>query len=329
MERSIEKLRKYATEVADILVKNGYTVDYINYPSNPLRRSIDIVATSKETSNKIFIRVVAQYDDIKSSDIVELSICGRILHASPLIIVAEGIEEELEEITAHSRLGVYIVSLRALEAVLKNSIYIVRRSNYYYMRVNGKKFRERREQHGYSLGDMASLLNVSRKSVYLYEQESMEVGLHVALKIIDVLGDEVFKPIPILQPPQKIMTPSQSSYYPIYSKQADNTSRVINIIKELGGEAHKTKRAPPDVVAKTEESRMIIVMENRKKKSFEHKVDESIKLASHTLAEVYIIVSDSLLSSIIRKDYDYPMLHILRNSQELRSELLARHARHG
>ncbi len=195
------------------------------------------------------------------------------------------------------------------------------------MRVNGRKFREKREQYGYSLGDIASLLNVSRKSVYLYEQESMEVSLHVALRIIDVLGDEVFKPIPVLKPPQKIPILTQSSYHAIHEKQADNTSKVIRIIEEFGGEAHKTKRTPPDIVAKTEESRMIIVMESRKKKSFENKVDESIKLASHTLAEVYVIVSDSLLNSIIRKDYDYPMLYVLRDSQELRSELLAKHTK--
>ncbi len=115
MERNIEKLRKYAMEVAGVLVKNSYTVDYINYPSNPLRRSIDIVATNRETSNKIFIRVVAKYDDVKNSDIAELSVCGRILNASPLIVVAEGLDEELEEITAHSRLGVYIVSHKAKE----------------------------------------------------------------------------------------------------------------------------------------------------------------------------------------------------------------------
>jgi putative transcriptional regulator len=179
-----------------------------------------------------------------------------------------------------------------LEAALRNEIYVVHRQGNLYMRINGAKLRSKRVERGYSLGDMASLLGVTRRSIYLYEQGKVEVSLSTALKLLELFGDEIFEPIPVLEEPTaKRHEYSQRSSLESSSADSVLAVKAVEEIRRVGGEAVETKRIPPDVIARVERDKMLILLERRRDRKFEKRVHEAVKVAHHVNARVMAVVS--------------------------------------
>lgn len=298
-------------ETIRTLQSHGYSVEKIVYPEDPRRRSIDIVA-SRSGGSPLLVKVVEDAASLQPREFRELRGCSLLLDAASLVVADRDGDTELDYMVAHERSGVYVVNTEGLEAALDNSIYVVKRQGNYYMRINGERLREERTRKGYSLGDLASLLSVSRRSVYMYEQEEVDVSLSTALKLMEIFGEEVFKPIPILgekPEPRRHMLVRHGSPH-------GDVGKALEAIARAGGDAVETKRIPPDVVARIGADKMLIVIERKRERRLEKRVYEAAKVASRVLARVIAITRRSGASGL--EEYG---AQVYRGLEEFASEV--------
>jgi len=274
-------------ETIKTLQMHGYSVDKVVYPEDPRRRSIDVVA-SRNGRNPLLVKIVEDTAQLQSRELRELRECSLLLDAAGLVVANRDSGVEIDYMVAHERSGVYVVSAAGLKAALNNSIYVVRRQGNYYMRVDGEKLREERVRKGYSLGDLAAMLSVSRRSVYMYEQEEVDISLNTALRLMDIFGEEVFRPIPILREKPEQRRTQRFAMRRIVGDSTE-TGKAIETIVRAGGEAVETKRIPPDVVARLGDDKMLIVIERRRERRLEKRVYEAAKVAMKVVAKVIAI----------------------------------------
>jgi len=100
----------------------------------------------------------------------------------------------------------------------------------------GKRLKEKREEHGYSLNALSKKIGVTSRMIMKYENENSEVTINKAMKIYDLFGHHVFNEVDVFmqqkQPKSKFETEVSRKYV------------------ELGFDATETKKTPFDIMAK-------------------------------------------------------------------------------
>ncbi len=311
----MNKISSVLDDTIRLLTIHGYRVQRIVYPEDHNKRSIDVVA-SHEERKPLMIKVVNDTSDLRPGELSELRDCSNILGAAGLVVANNDNGEEIDDIVAHEKSGIFIVGVGGLRSTLGNSIYVVKRQGNYYMRVDGEKLRAERERKGYGLGDLAALLSVSRRAVYMYEREETDVSLQTALRLMEVFGDRVFRPINILEEEEKNRhIPKQRRYI------SSRLERLLSAIKDLGGELVETKRAPSDAVARVDKEKMVIVLSASKEKILLKKVSESAKVASSVNAKIVAIIRQASRQTIEEEVSDTELLDIYRSVDEFVNEI--------
>lgn len=277
-------LEEMYSRVEASLRLHGYHVERIRYPDDPMKRSIDIVAVGSD-GRTILVKIVHDAADLSVGELRELQACSRVLRGRGLIVAEKDEGAEIDPIVAHEKMGLYTVSVEGLEAALSESIYVVRRQGNYYMYVNGGKLREKRLEKGYSLGDVASMISTSRRSVYMYEQGGSMVSLRVALKLMELFSEDIFKPIDILSPVGQ-EEQKQSRKKP--------KSKLASILYTAGYDVAETRHVPPNALAADSEGRIVVVAERKRSDDMERRVEESERVAKRIEAIVVSIGSDAV-----------------------------------
>ena len=150
----------------------------------------------------------------------------------------------------------------------------------------------------------------------MYEREETDVSLQTALRLMEVFGDKVFRPINILEEGEKSRyIPKQRRYI------SSRLERLSNAIKDLGGELVETKRAPSDAVARVDKEKMVIVLSASKEKILLKKVSESAKVASSVNAKIVAIIRQASRQTIEEGITDTDLLDIYRSIDEFVSEI--------
>ena len=155
-----------------------------DYPSE---YCFDFIARIKKDNEILLIKITEKTSNKVIEDLKKIS---KALDALPIII-----GENLEEDIIYSKRGTPALNPKTLEKVFKGKdvplIYASKGG--IYVKINSKRMRERREELGFSIGDLAYKLGISRKTVIGYEKGEMDASLSVSLKMERLLGDEIFE----------------------------------------------------------------------------------------------------------------------------------------
>ncbi len=285
MPAKSQDITRISETTISTLTARGYHTHVVSYPEDHRRRSIDLLAY-RHDGKSLFLKIAVDLDDIPIHEIRELRRAGAVLGAKPLLIAKTEKGEELEDMVLYERSGVYAVNNEGLTLALEDQLYVVRRQGSYYMRVDGKKLRETREMKGYSLGDLAAILGVSRRSVYMYEKGIIDISLERALRLLDVLGEEVFKPIPVMNTDDY---PSQEEGSP--RSRADNADErgIIQTIISSGGRAAHMRYTAADIAARIEDKNYIIVVDHGKRDPLVNRSSDAVKISVAAEAEAVAV----------------------------------------
>ncbi len=307
------ELDKMLGDVRDTLVSHGYSVELIKYPEDHDKRSIDVIAIHGD-KKPLLVKVVRDVSDLTMNELRELQSCGMVLQAQGIIVAESDHGVDIDDIVAHEKMNMYVVSVDGLKAALRKSIYVLRKQNNYYVKVDGKKLREKRLEKGYSLGDIAHMLSVTRRSVYMYEQEESMVSLSTGLKLIEIFGEEVIQPIDIIDESLQ----GQSSEY-ARSKSTPRT-RLARVLAESGYNVAETRYVPPNAIASSEntETRMVVIVEKGRLDDFEVRLGESERVAKHI--DAYLIAVVNKRRSIANR-YDAYLASSLNEVMDIALEL--------
>lgn len=272
MQSSKSVLEEIVENTLKSLRRAGFIVEGIVYPEN--RRSIDIVGSYK--GEKIIIKASLDAHKVGDVEVNDLKKASLAYNASALIVARRHGRREVEDDIVYSRKGVKVVNDVTLEnIVLKNDRPLVQNvRGTFLVRINPEKFRKRRLELGYSLGETASLLGVTRKSVYKYEHENTAVRLEVAIRIAEIFGEDVFEPIDIFETPANI--------------QAEATEKPRNLVEKLlyllamrkGYDLYRLFRTPVDYVLTGSRDRTYsIIYQESSLREFKFKIEQAEKIS--------------------------------------------------
>jgi putative transcriptional regulator len=107
----------------------------------------------------------------------------------------------LEDDTVYSRYSVYVVTGKTLRNVAFQTGYPLVNAGPggYFVEVDGTLIEEKRKELGLSIGKLAGMVGVSRRTLYGYERCMAKASVSSAYNLAKVLGVPVVKPINVLR----------------------------------------------------------------------------------------------------------------------------------
>ena len=234
--------------VIKILKKAGFKVTDV-VETKP--RCFDIVARKEDTI--LLLKVLYNIDSLKYEMAEEMKNIAKLLKASPIVIGEKFKFNYLERGVVYNRYGLPAINTATFHDFIIEGIppIIYAGPGGYYVKLDSEKLREMREKLGISLGEMAKLLGVSRRTVKKYE-EGLDTSIETALKIEEILGTHVIKAIDILNFVKKddVTTGKEPEF-------SEEEAKIVEQLKDIGVEVYPIKHAPFDIVSKADDEKIL------------------------------------------------------------------------
>jgi putative transcriptional regulator len=240
-----------------------------------------------------FVKVHPNIGNIYEKDANGLATLGNFFSGASILICENTRKRPLEDDTVYSRYKVGALTLKTLEDALLSKMgpLIEAGPGGYYVRLDGEKIRRKRLEKGLSIGKMAEITGVSRRTLYGYEKEMAKASVSTAYKLEWVLGVPVIKPIDIFQYPET------SEGLLATARRIISESRflqfVIRKLLQFNFAVFQIKRAPFDFIAKAPEipTSLVGAVSHEKEKNFEIRTEEIVSISKIVEAQP-ILVSD-------------------------------------
>ncbi len=209
----------------------------------------------------LFIKVSPNIDVVTEEQAEDLKRLSGFFRASPLIVGVRTKTGELEEGVIYQRFGINSLRPETLYDVLAEgelpAVFAERGG--LYVRINGKLLKQLREKSGYSVGELAKLVGVSRKSVLNYEKGETAVSLDIALRLEDIFNEPLAEPIDILT------ATVRANFHP--DPETPLEREIIEKLRELGMGVVNIKKAPFNALSREEEKTILAGIDKKKTSS--------------------------------------------------------------
>lgn len=224
--------------VADLLARSGFSVSDRCYVRP---RSFDLAA--RRGGILLILKILSNIDGLNEKTAVEIRRLAKYLSGNPLLIGEKTRDHSLKGGVVYFRYGVPTVSLHTLADWIVEDIppLVYAAHGGLYVKIDGGLLRKLRLESGISLGALASELSVSRRTVSKYEIESMDTTIEVALRLEELFGQELIKPVEILE---------QKS--PVAGEQCLIDDKVLSHLAQIGFEVFPTVQSPFNAITQNE-----------------------------------------------------------------------------
>jgi len=185
----------------------------------------------------------------------ELKLVSKFLCANPLIVSYRTAKRDMEDDAIYIRHDIPAVTPRTLEDAIRRNRYplVEIRPGGFYVKLDGKAIRKKRLELGFSLSELASMVKVSKRTIYGYEMELTKASVEVAIRLESVLG------IPIVLQISLFRSVKEDIEQRVDYEVNDEFSRLtLETFRKLGLQVAKTSQTPFDFVASTERGESII-----------------------------------------------------------------------
>ncbi|MCY0883414.1 MAG: helix-turn-helix domain-containing protein [Acidianus infernus] len=289
-------------DVIRILEDEGLNYTIINYPEKN-KKSIDIIVEFKRGSQekKKLVVKTSSYK-IGKDEITDLKNFSYLTQSIPLIIT-----DETEEDIAIEKDKVIGLSLFGFERLLKgDKIFVYRTRGGMFVRIRPEVLRQKMREMNYSMGDVAKMLGVSRKTIYDYENGDSDVSIEIAEKLIDIFGPEIIGDV-------------CETYQADDKVSVDKDHKVINILESKGFKVATLKFTAVDIIASNNSKKLIITIESRNPDNSIKKIQEASKIAEEFNLNMIVISKSSSRAKELEKDGF--KVYLDQNLDELKYEI--------
>ena len=212
-------------------------------------RSFDLLAADR--GRLVIIKVISQIDSVSEEVATDLDAMARHLKAIPIIIGERARDAPLERSAVYLRYGLFAVSPPTLYDYLVEEIppLVYASPGGLYVSIDGKRLHQMREAHRLSLGDLAHLLGVSRRTISKYES-GMGTTLEMAMKLEELFDEAIVQPIDLFM--------DRAHDLPSITEVEENeTITPAGHLQSIGLELHSFRRAPFQAVAHYDETMIL------------------------------------------------------------------------
>ena len=272
-----------------LLRQAGFTV---SQPCTSRPSCFDFAARREKTL--VFIKIQHDIGNMSLNDSQELGEISRNFSAASLLIGGEAREKPLEDDTIYRRHDILAVTTRTFENVVLHDVrpLIQASPGGYYVEIDEEALRQRRQKMGLSVGEMADMVGMSRRTVYGYERGLAKASVPAAYNLIWTLGIPVAKPVDIFQ---KSSTRSKQCILTT-ARRVFAKSKFLNVILRRLAPLHVTtvKKAPFDFVLTVPEEKVQIVggVAKEKEQDLNRRIDEILSVSRIVKAHPILITEN-------------------------------------
>ncbi len=206
-------------------------------------RSFDIAARRDDLL--LLIKVISNIDGLNEETTMEMQFLSKHLHGYPIVIGEKTRDHSLETGVVYFRYGVPAFDISTMQDCFIEDIppLIYAEHGGLYVNLKGNILKEERIRKNISLGALASLLGVSRRTISKYEEGEMAASVDVALKLEEVLD--------------KGFSVAVNLFEKLYSndiQKQENVakeSKIFSSLKNMGFEVLPISQAPFDAVSQS------------------------------------------------------------------------------
>lgn len=210
-------------------------------------RSFDLAARRDELL--LLIKVLYNVDGFNEDTAREMQSLSKYLHGNPVIIGEKTRDHSLETGVVYFRYGIPAFNVETMSNYFIEDIppLIYAEHGGLYVKIEGGTLREQRIQENISLGSLASMLGVSRRTISKYEEGEMAASVDVALKLEEILDRgfavavDLFGKIDLSNPRTQVKP----------EKTEEESSSVFSLLEDIGFDVRPISQAPFDAVSLT------------------------------------------------------------------------------
>ncbi|MHA1763788.1 MAG: helix-turn-helix domain-containing protein, partial [Promethearchaeota archaeon] len=192
---------KELVRVEQVLHASGYETFNVKIYGKRNKLCYDILVKHK-TSHLIFlVKFFTNIDNINMDMVNDIKAMSLLLNSKPLLIGLKNRYQDLEDNTIYLREGLPFISLKTLENIMIKEEYphILARRGGGVIFLDGKEMKHAREQKNLTRKEISEKLNITKRTVCAYENESMAPSVEMAEKIKELLEkDNIYRSINIL-----------------------------------------------------------------------------------------------------------------------------------
>ncbi|MBN1245477.1 helix-turn-helix domain-containing protein [Candidatus Bathyarchaeota archaeon] len=185
-----------AVHLGTALKETGFLVSQIccSRPS-----CFDFAARKGDTA--VLVKVNSDVDTFSAHSARELKLIAGRVSAASLVISQQTHGKLLEDDTVYSRNGIIVVTEKTIRniAVQTANPLVYAGPGGYSVEVDGELVEKRRKELGLSIGKLAVMVGVSRRTLYGYERGMTKASVKSAYKLAETLGVPVARPINVLE----------------------------------------------------------------------------------------------------------------------------------
>src|SRR2546429_7741199 len=173
------------------LAKTGF---FLSRPHGERGLCFDLVARRDDTL--LIVKVFQNVDALSKETAQEIKAIARTLEGSPLVVGERSGTGGLEDGVVYSRFGLPILCRSTLLEFLEEGVppFLFSAPGGLYVRLDATALRRMRDERGLSLGALAEIAGVSRRTIQMY-LEGMAATLDVAMRLEDVLSESLALPV--------------------------------------------------------------------------------------------------------------------------------------
>ncbi|MDR2545167.1 MAG: transcriptional regulator [Methanobrevibacter sp.] len=268
-------------ELIQLLLSEGFET------SNIYEKSCFDMFAKRELLLLLF-KVLVNIDSIDEAQVHEIRKISSVFLASPLIIGLKSRNTPLLEDVVYERYGVSAIGVKTLKNMIVYDKYpeILADRGGYYVQINGNVLREYREEYSLSLKNLADLANVSRETIYKYENNLVRASPEIAMVLEEILNVKITLSIDLFE-----FKDLNNNIEVNYALNNNETKNLAN----LGFNVIPTKKTPFNVLSKLENPKYSFITsleENRIPRTL-HKIALSLKdLSLITGSESFFIINN-------------------------------------
>jgi putative transcriptional regulator len=242
------------TEVRSLLSKTGFYVSEKNWSRG---LSFDLAARRDEVL--LLIKVLLNVDALSEAAADELKRIASSLDAASVLLGVKSSSGPLMEGVVYSRFGIPILSFETLKEYLEEGVppFIFSAPGGLYVRLDAGLLRRAREQLGISLGQMAEVAHVSRRTIQMY-LEGMSATVDAAARLEEFLREPLVLPLdPFHFQRGYDITPEG----PLDLE--DFRNQIMDLLRHLGYQVLLTIKSPFDAITRDEKVLFLAGMERQ------------------------------------------------------------------
>ncbi len=257
-----------------------------------------------------FVKIHPNISNVYEKDAEGITTLAKLFYGTHLFICEKTRNKPLEDDTVYSRYKVAAVTNKTLEDALnKIGPLIEAGPGGYYVQLDGEAVRKERLKKGLSIGKLAGIMGVSRRTLYGYEREMAKASVSTAYKLEWILGIPVVKPIDIFTYPEET-----EGFFTV-AKRIISKSRflqfVIRKLLQFTFAVFQIRRAPFDFIAKTPENEMNLLgaVAHERERNFKVRTEEIASVSKVVEAQPILLTDSRKVSTdnvplIHREDFE-------------------------